>query len=322
MRNVKKWIAFVLILAMMAAVVLEAQADGSPTGPSMPTGGGSSYIIIDDSSSTSTDTTTGTEGTTTETEGTTTGTEGTTTGTEGTTTGTEGTTTGTEGTTTGTEGTTTGTEGTTTGTEGTNPDYDSAGQQDVNTQDHEGGVIVTTQFSETENGKIDTKDVPVTQIESPEGENSVTIENARNEDNKLIPITKVGNGKDGVFATKDGQNITDVTIDSTKKVAMRKNAAKGSNVKTWNFESRVKLHKNAFKGTNVKDATIKVGDAKSKTNFQLTKGCFNGLDENAKIEISRSAWEGKSEKEIEKLEKSWIKYIQKYGFKGTITFVD
>jgi hypothetical protein len=242
MRNVKKWIAFVLILVMMAAVVIDVQAAGSPT--TMPT------------------------------------------------------------------------------EEGTNPDYDTTSQQDVNTQDHEGDVAVTSEVKTTEDGKTDTKDVPVLKIESSGEENNVTLEIARDEDNNPIPITKLGDGETGVFSTKEGQKITDVTISSPKKVAVRKNAAKGSKVETWNFESKVKLYKNAFKGTKVKDATIKVGNASAKKNFQLMEGCFNGLNKDAKIEISRSAWEGKSEKEIEKLEKSWIKYIQKYGFKGTITFVD
>lgn len=133
---------------------------------------------------------------------------------------------------------------------------------------------------------------------------SLTLKTARNSNDEQVAITTIGDGKSGVFNSKKGKNVKKLTIKSSKKVTIKKNAFKGSKVSTLNIAGKkVQINKNSFKGTKAKSLTLKVKKAKL---LKLKKGAFKGLDS---IKIK-----GANKKEKAEL----IKAIKKAGFKGTI----
>ena len=176
---------------------------------------------------------------------------------------------------------------------------------DNNKKDHSESVVVS---------KINTKGTAgtVTKVTAKSGKykDETKLSTARNAKGKKVPITVVGDGKKGVFATKSGKKITKVIIASKKQVTVKANAFKSSKVKNLTIAGKVSFKKNAFKGTGNKTVTIKIG-LKKASSVTVVKGAFNGLSSKSKVTVSKSKM---SAAEFKKLSSK----LKKAGFKGTI----
>ena len=180
----------------------------------------------------------------------------------------------------------------------------SVGYKDFNTQDHNDDVVVSTI---TETGAT------VETIESTKAGSgkSVEVNVARKQDGSTADIDVIGNGTDGVFASKDGQRIRTLAITSdASKVIVKKNAFKAAKVKTIKIASeKVVVQSKAFNGfkgaTKAKVLTIKF--VKTKANSLVVK---------------KNALKGVKTVKIRGLNKQQknqvIKKLRKAKFKGTI----
>ena len=193
----------------------------------------------------------------------------------------------------------------------TNPGYDEATDIDSNTQDHINKTVKTKVNSETS--------AVVQSVSSKAGAKSaktVVIRVARDEDNKEVPITRLGNGTKGVFNSKKGRVVTQVQVKTAAPTfTIAKAAFKGSKVKTIRLMNAKKtvIKKNAFKGTKATKVKITISGKKRKASaFSFSKGAFNGLSKKSSIVVSKSTM---TKKEFNKLKKK----LQKAGFKGKIT---
>ncbi len=176
----------------------------------------------------------------------------------------------------------------------------SVGYKDNNSQDHNNNVVVATI---TETGAT------VEKIESTKAGSgkSVEVEVARNADGSTTDIDVIGDGKNGVFNTKAGQRVKTLAITSAaSKVVVKKNAFKGSKIKTIKIKSqKVVLNSKAFNGTKGKTVTLKF--VKTKANSLVVKK--NALKGVSTIKI----------KGLNKAQKKALtKKLRKAKFKGTI----
>ena len=188
-----------------------------------------------------------------------------------------------------------------------NPAYDDAKHIDNNTQD-DAGNKVSSIINDSKNTATLYK---VTSITGESGYKTVTVNTAQNKDNQKVTITKIGDGKNGVFNSKSGQKVTTVKVQSDAKVTVSAKAFKGSKVKKIEVSSqKVSIKKNAFNGTKKKNPTITFSGAKKASDITVSKGAFNGLNEKAKIVVK-----GMSKKEFNKLKAK----LEKAGFTGKIT---
>ena len=176
---------------------------------------------------------------------------------------------------------------------------------DYNKQDHSKTMVVS---------KIDSKGTVgnTVRVKAKSGKNNdeTKLSIARNAQGKKVPITVVGDGKTGVFSTKDGRKVTKVIIGSSKQITVKANAFKRSNVKKLTLAGRVNIKKDAFKGTSYKPVIIQIR-LKKASSVTVTKGSFNGLSSKATIVVQKSKM---SAAEFKKLSSK----LKKAGFKGRI----
>lgn len=192
-----------------------------------------------------------------------------------------------------------------------NKSYNTATKTDSNKQDHINKTVTSKLGSNT---KVPTSATVVSVKSKAKGKKitSVVLRSARNKNNKVVAITKVGTGKKGVFNSKSGRRITHVRIASSKKVTVSKIAFKGSKVKKLILEGKTVISKNAFNGTKVKNLKITISGSKKKASaFTFKKGAFKGLNKKAKVIVSKSTM---TKKEFKKLQKK----LKAAGFAGTI----
>lgn len=192
-----------------------------------------------------------------------------------------------------------------------NPGYDPETEQDSNTKNHHDNTVVCKIVS----AKAATVVNVTGDSASSKKASKVTLSYARNADNEKVAITKVGDGKKGVFDSKKGRYVLKATVKSTaSKVALSAYAFKGSKVATLTLKgsSKIVIKENAFKGTKYKELTINISGAKRKADsVKVSSGSFTGLSKKAKVVVSKSTM---TKKEFAKLQKSW----KKAGFKGSI----
>ena len=188
---------------------------------------------------------------------------------------------------------------TTSQTAGNSVDY-----KDYNTQDHNNNLVVSTI---TETGAT----VETIQSTLAGSGKKVEVEIARKQDGSATDIDVIGNGTDGVFASKDGQRVRTLAITSNaSKVVVKKNTFKAAKIKTIKIKSqKVVLQKDAFAGfkgaTKAKVLTIKF--VKTKANSLVVK-------KNALKDVKTVKIRGLNKQQKNQV----IKKLRKAKFKGTI----
>ena len=179
---------------------------------------------------------------------------------------------------------------------------------DVNVQDHK-KITVTSEITEKEKGHV----VKITSDQSSADQSKVvTLRVARTSTNKAVPITYVGDGKNGIFDSKSGRVVERVNLKSKKKMTLKKNVFKGSKVKkiTAIKGTKVKFEGNAFAGTKVTNPSLNLS-VKSSTDYVIKKDAFKGLSNKATVVITCK------KKATYRL---MVKKLKHGGFKGTITW--
>lgn len=187
-----------------------------------------------------------------------------------------------------------------------NPGYDVENDIDIETT---WGTEKTYQvFPKTGNSQLNT----VTQDGMEYPKDNVTLNGGKDKDNNPVSLVYVGDGENSAFGNKTGQNVVKVTIESKKKVTIKKNAFSKSKVKKIVCKNqKTKIQKDAFKGTAQASVKMDFTKATKSTDIQVEAGSFNGLGKNAEIHVSwKMSWS-----EFKKLRTK----LQKAGFKGKIT---
>ena len=172
------------------------------------------------------------------------------------------------------------------------------GYIDLNTKDHSGNEV------DSVINKDEGTAFKAYKTTGSDGYN-VWFKVARNSLGKEVPITVVGDGKNGVFNSKKGRKITIAWFNSSKPTLVKKLAFKGSKVKIVKIDGDVTFSKNTFKGTKQKKITLRFRTKKA-SSLTLKKGAFKGL---TKITVK-----GLSKKEYKKL----LKKAKKAGIKASL----
>lgn len=191
-----------------------------------------------------------------------------------------------------------------------NKGFDVKSNSDNNTQDHGVYKVVKTRVITGVSNIV----YEVLSSSKASNKTSIDLAFARNKNNKVVVITRVGNNKVGVFDSARGRIITNVTVSSPAgKVILCTNCFKNSSVSTLTLKGqRYTLRKNFFYGAKVKNPTINItGTKKKSSDILMYSGCFNGLNNKAKIVVSASTM---TASEFSKLKARFVKL----GFKGTI----
>ena len=173
-----------------------------------------------------------------------------------------------------------------------------AESEDVNTGDHTGNTVTAT----VKDGKA-----TVTEVTGKgDGAAVVNLKVARNSANEAVDITVIGDGKKGVFDSKAGRKVTTLKVSSKANVTVKKNAFKGSKVKTIKVKSKkVTINKNAFNGTKAKKITLNY-QTKKASSLVLKKGALKG--------VTKVTVKGLNAKQYKKA----VKALKAAGFTGTI----
>ena len=170
---------------------------------------------------------------------------------------------------------------------------------DTNKKDHSETTVVSA---------INTKGTAgtVTKVTTNGGKNhdATVLKVARNASGKAVPITVIGDGKKGVFASKAGKKVKKVTISSKSKVTVKAYAFKSSKVKKITISGKVSIKKNAFKGTGKKNPTIAI-KVKKASNVSVAKGAFSGLNSKAKVVEIEDVFE-RVQETYQEAEECWI----------------
>ena len=171
------------------------------------------------------------------------------------------------------------------------------GYIDENTIDHTGNMVVS---------RINNDQGTVLRAEYTGSEgDTLILQKARNSIGEAVPITTIGDGKNGILNSKKGRKITRTKLYSEESMVVEKRAFKGSKVKYIKIGSNVTIKENAFKGTKQKKITIRFMTKKA-SSLNMKKGAFDG--------ITKVTVKGLSKNEYNKL----LKSAQKAGIKTDI----
>ena len=194
-----------------------------------------------------------------------------------------------------------------------NPGFDTKTRVETNVKDHHDNYVEAKQSKDCAKVTILTAGAERDKMKT-DAARTLTLEYARNKNNKKAQITHLGDGTKGVFDRMRGYVVKTVKLQSkAKSFAIQKAAFKGSQVKKLIVRTnKLTIKKDAFKGTKVKNLKIVIGGSKKKASaFKFYKGCFNGLSSKSEIKVLSTAMSGAEFK----LFKKKLKYA---GFKGKV----
>ena len=178
----------------------------------------------------------------------------------------------------------------------TTPDTVVAG---VDTQTTPGNTLTFT----TVNG-VET----VTSVKATAGTTTVCFVPSESVSHSVAGVTNVGDGTNGVFDNKEGQDTVGVVVnDAGSTTVFNPNAYKGSNVQNITIATATEFRKDAFKGAKNKKVTITV----LTKDMKGAKNAFSALSKKSKIRVSKKAMSKKAFKKFQKNLKKW-------GFKGKV----
>ena len=185
-----------------------------------------------------------------------------------------------------------------------NPGYDLSKNTDTETGD--GSKVVYKVGSTTSTV------LTVERLEKFPSTRIVYLQQAKDKDNKKVLVSKLCDGKNGIFDSKYGRKILHVIVQKTPDVTISKGAFKGSKIEKIELRNqKTKFKKDAFKGTKQSKVKIELKGATTAADVTVSKGAFNGLSKKSVISVKKSKM---SKSEFDKL----VKKLRKAGFTGKI----